>query len=323
MTKKIGILTSGGDCPGMNACIRAVTRTAIYHRLKVAGIKRGYAGLIDGEIEDMSVSSVSNIINQGGTILKTARSLEFRRKSGQKKACEQIKKFGLEGIIVIGGDGSFRGASKLDRIWDIPTIGIPATIDNDIAGTDYSIGFDTAVNTAVQAIDKIRDTAVSHDRLFIIEVMGRKAGFIALESGLAGGAEEILIPEVKTNLDVICRKLMEGRKRGKTSSILVVAEGDEAGGAFQISKKIKQRTDYNVRVTVLGHIQRGGSPSALDRIVASQLGSAAVELLLKGKRDAMVGVVNGQVKIHPLDYAWKQKKKIDRYLYHLSQILAI
>lgn len=323
MLKNIGVLTSGGDCSGMNACIRAVVRTAIYHRLKVMGIKRGYAGLIDGEAEDMAVSSVSNIINRGGTILKTARSPEFRRKSGQKKACEQIKKFGLERIVVIGGDGSFRGASKLDRIWGIPTIGVPATIDNDIAGTDHSIGFDTAVNTALQAIDKIRDTATSHDRLFIIEVMGRSSGFIALGAGLAGGAEDILLPETKTNLDSICQKLEKGRKRGKTSSILIVAEGDEAGGAFDISKKIKRRTGYDVRVTVLGYLQRGGSPTALDRIVASQLGSAAVELLIKGKRNSMVGITNGEVRAHPLDYAWKQKKKIDRHLYRLSQILAI
>lgn len=323
MIKKLGVLTSGGDSSGMNACIRAVVRTAIHGGWKVSGIKRGYAGLIEGDAEDLSVSSVSNIISRGGTILKTARSKEFRLKSGQKKAYAQIKKLGLGGLIVIGGDGSFRGAKKLNQIWKVPTIGVPATIDNDIAGTDYTIGFDTTVNTALQAIDNIRDTAHSHDRLFIVEVMGRQAGFIALAAGLAGGAEDILIPETKTNLDSICRKLEKGRKRGKSSSILVVAEGDEAGGAFEIAKKIKRRTHYDVRVTILGYLQRGGSPTAQDRIIGSQLGAGATELLMQGKRNLMVGITNGELSTHTLDYACKNKRKIDRRLYRLSQILAI
>ncbi|MCD5390408.1 6-phosphofructokinase [candidate division NPL-UPA2 bacterium] len=321
--KKIGVLTSGGDCPGMNACIRAVVRTAIYHRWKVAGIKSGFAGLIDGEVFDMDVSSVSNIINLGGTILKSARSLEFKTRKGQARAHRVIKKAGLGGMVVIGGDGSLRGARKLAKTWKVPTVGVPASIDNDISGTDYSIGFDTAVNTALEAIDRIRDTATSHDRLFIIEVMGRECGFIALYAGLAGGAEDILLPETATDLEDICRKLEQGRKRGKSSSIIIVAEGDEAGGAFKISKEIEQRTGYHVRVTVLGHLQRGGSPTARDRILASRLGAAAVEMLIKGKHNLMVGVVSNRIKTYPLEHAWKCKKKIDRSLYKLTQILAI
>lgn len=321
--KKIGVLTSGGDCPGMNACIRAVVRTAIYHKWKVAGIKRGFAGLIEGEVFPMDVSSVSNIINLGGTILKSARSLEFKTRRGQEKAHRVIKKAGLDRIVVIGGDGSLRGARALDKTWKVPTIGVPGSIDNDVYGTDYSIGFDTAMNTAVQAVDRIRDTATSHDRLFIIEVMGRECGAIALGTGLAGGAEDILLPETVTDIEKICRKLEGGRKRGKSSSILIVAEGDEAGGAFKISKKIERRTGYHVRVTILGHLQRGGSPTARDRILASRLGQAAVEMLIKGRSNLMVGVVNNRIKTCSLEQTGKCKKKIDRSLYKLAQILAI
>lgn len=320
--KKIGVLTSGGDSPGMNACIRAVVRRAIYQGLKVIGIRRGFSGLIEGDTEELCSRSVSGIIRQGGTMLKTARSEVFKSIEGQKKAVKTIKDLCIEGLIVIGGDGSLRGAYTLDRDWDIPVIGVPASIDNDIAGTDFSIGFATAVNTALEAIDRIRDTATSHERLFIIEVMGRSSGFIALWSGLAGGAEDILIPERKTNLDEVCRKLEEGRLHGKRSSILVVAEGDEAGGAFEIGEKIKKKIGYEIRVVVLGHLQRGGSPVALDRILATRLGSAAVDLLIKGERGKMVGLVSNQIKLSPMEYAWKRKKMVDLAFYDLSQVMA-
>jgi len=268
------------------------------------------------------MQKVALIIHQGGTILRTARSELFKTKRGQKKAFDNIKELDIQGLIVIGGDGSFHGAYYLNKDWDIPTIGVPATIDNDIAGSDFNIGFATAVNTALESIDKIRDTATSHDRLFIIEVMGRTSGFIALWAGLAGGVEDILIPELKTDLDAVCRKLEEGRQRGKTSSIIVVAEGDEAGNAFEIGEKIKEKIGYEIRVVVLGHLQRGGSPVALDRIIATRLGSAAVDSLLKGERGKMVGLVSNEIKTFPIEYAWKTKKEIDLSLYTLSQVLA-
>lgn len=319
--EKIAVLTSGGDCPGLNACIRAVVRKSIYEGLKVVGIRRGFIGLMEKDILNLESSSVSGIIHQGGTILRTARSLLFQTKEGQKKAVETIKELGIQGLIVIGGDGSFHGAYTLDKDWDIPTIGIPASIDNDIAGSDFSIGFATAVNTALEGIDRIRDTATSHDRLFIIEVMGRTSGFIALWAGLAGGVEDILIPEKKTDLDEVCQKLEEGRQRGKTSSIIVVAEGDEVGNAFEIGNKIKKKIGYEIRVVVLGHLQRGGSPVALDRILATRLGSAAVDISIKGERRKMVGLVSNEIKVFPLEYAWEEKKKIDLDFYYLSQIL--
>jgi len=321
--EKIAVLTSGGDCPGMNACTRAVVRSAIHKGLKVAGIKRGFSGLIEGDVEELCSHSVSGIIRQGGTALKTARSEFFKTVEGQRKAVKTIKSLGIEGLIVIGGNGSLRGAYTLDKDWDIPVIGIPASIDNDIPGTDFSIGFATAVNTALEAIDRIRDTATSHNRLFIIEVMGRSSGFIALWSGLAGGAEDILIPERQINLNEVCRKLEEGRHRGKSSSILIVAEGDKAGGAFEIGEKIKKKIGYEIRVVVLGHLQRGGSPVALDRILATRLGSAAVDLLIKEERGKMVGLVSNQIKVSPLEYAWEGKKEIDLSLYDLSQAMAI
>jgi len=321
--RRIGVLTSGGDSPGMNPCIRAVVRKAIYEGLEVMGIKRGFRGLMEGDVEELHAHSVSGIIHQGGTILKTARAESFKTKEGQERAVKTIKKLGIEGLIVIGGDGSLRGAYTLDRDWDIPVIGVPASIDNDIAGTDFSIGFLTAVNTALEAIDRIRDTATSHNRLFIIEVMGRSSGFIALWAGLAGGAEDILIPERKTDLDEVCRKLEEGRLRGKSSSILVVAEGDEAGGAFEIAKRIEKKIGYETRVVVLGHLQRGGSPVALDRILATKLGTSAVELLIKGERRKMVGLISNQIKASPVEHAWKEKKKVDLSFYDLSQVMAI
>ncbi|MEA3485612.1 MAG: 6-phosphofructokinase [Candidatus Aerophobetes bacterium] len=320
--RKIAVLTSGGDCPGMNACIRAVVRKAIHQGLKVAGVRRGFAGLIEGDILPLKATSVSGIIHRGGTILKTARSPLFKTKKGQRRAFGSIKKLEIEGIIVIGGEGSFRGAYELNKTWDIPTVGIPATIDNDIAYTDFTIGFDTAVNTALEGIDRIRDTATSHQRLFIVEMMGRKSGFITLWAGLAGGAEEIIIPEVKTDLDKICQRLEEGRNQGKTSSIIAVGEGDEAGGAFEIGEKIRKKIGYEIRVVILGHLQRGGSPTAADRILATRLGSAVTDLLIAGERGKMVGVIANQIKVSPLYYAWERKREVNLNLYKLSQILS-
>lgn len=320
--RRIGILTSGGDAPGMNPCIRAVVRSAIYRGLEVIGIKRGYKGLIDGDAEVMDIRSVSGIIYRGGTVLKTARSLYFMEEKGQSKAVQNIKKFGIDTLIVVGGDGSFRGARVLDEKWDIPTIGVPATIDNDIWGTDFTIGFLTAVNTALEAIDKIRDTAVSHDRVFFVEVMGRTSGFIALWSGLAGGVEEILIPEVPVDVDKICEKLEKGRKRGKVSSIIIVAEGGKTGSSYKIASEVRKKTGYEDRVVVLGHLQRGGSPCAWDRILGTMLGAAAVDIATKGGRNIAVGVVNGKVKTFPLKDTYEKKKEIDFDLYKLNEIMA-
>jgi len=320
--KRIGVLTSGGDAPGMNACLRAVVRMALYNDLDVMGIRRGYAGLIAGELFPMTMRSVSNIIQRGGTILETARSQEFTTKEGRKMAALKLGEANVEGLIVIGGDGSFRGAHDLFVEWYTPVIGVPATIDNDIYGSDYTIGYDTAVNTALESIDRIRDTAAAHERIFLVEVMGRKAGFIALEVGIGGGAEEILIPEIKTDLPAICKRLTEGRKKGKTSAIVVVAEGDEAGGAFQIAQEIKSSIGVGFRVVVLGHIQRGGRPTARDRVLASRLGAAAVEALIKGEKDKMVGEINGRVVLTPLSESWEKKKRLDEGLYNLASILA-
>jgi len=320
--KRIGVLTSGGDAPGMNPCIRAVVRSAIYKGLEVVGIKRGYTGLIENDVQIMDAGSVSGIIYRGGTVLKSARSKYFMEEEGQGKAVKNIKKLGIGTLIVIGGDGSFRGARVLDEKWDIPTIGIPATIDNDIWGTDFTIGFLTAVNTALEAIDKIRDTATSHDRLFLVEVMGRTSGFIALWSGVAGGVENILIPELSTNLDEVCAELEEGRKRGKTSSIIIVAEGNRMGSAVEIAFRIREKTGYEGRVVVLGHLQRGGSPCAWDRILGVRLGASAVNAIVKGKRNIMVGIVNGKIKTSLLKDISRKKKKLSLDLYYLNSIMA-
>src|SRR3954470_3631478 len=290
---KIGVLTSGGDSPGMNAAIRAVVRTGIYHNLEVYGIMRGYSGMIDDDISKMESRSVANIIQRGGTILKCARSNEFREPAGRVKAYENLKKRGINGLVVIGGDGSFKGAQKFSNEFDIPCIGLPGTIDKDIAGTDFTIGFDTAVNTAVEAIDKIRDTADAHDRLFIVEVMGRDAGYIALHSGIATGAENILIPEAKTDIDELIKSLGEKAKRKKLVNLVVVAEGDEFGGANEIARIIKERMpNADTRVCILGHIQRGGSPTCMDRLIASRMGYHAVECLLQGRHNVMIGILN-------------------------------
>ncbi len=320
--KRIGVLTSGGDAPGMNSCIRAVVRSAIYKGLEVVGIQRGYEGLIENDTQMMSAHSVSNIIYRGGTVLKSARSKRFMEEEGQRRAVETIKKLGIQTLIVVGGGGSFRGARILDEKWDIPTIGIPATIDNDVWGTDFTIGFLTAVNTALEAIDKIRDTATSHNRLFLVEVMGRTSGFIALWSGLAGGAEDILIPELSTNLDEVCARLEEGRKRGKTSSIIIVAEGNRIGSAVEVASRIRKKTGDEGRVVVLGHLQRGGSPCSWDRILGIRLGASSVNAAVKGERNSMVGIVNGKIKITSLQDVNKEKKEIDLDLYYLNLVMA-
>lgn len=306
----------------MNAAIRAVVRTGIYNGFEVMGIKRGFAGLIDGDVERLEATSVSGIVNKGGTILRTARSQEFKTQKGRKKAWEKIAKAGFDGLVVIGGDGSFRGGYCLEREVKVATVGVPASIDNDLAGTDMAIGFDTAVNTAVQAIDKIRDTAASHERLFIIEVMGRKSGFIALQTGIAGGAEDILMPEIETDLKKTCEMLRKGRLRGKRSSIIVVAEGDECGGAFRIAEEVHAMTGYEVRVTVLGHIQRGGAPTAFDRVLGSRLGARAVELLIDGKHGKMVGINGDEVVVSNIDHAWRRRKTVSMDMYKLALKLA-
>lgn len=320
---RIGILCSGGDSPGMNAAIRAVVRTAIYHGMEVFGIMRGYGGMIENDIAEMNSRSVANIIQRGGTILKTGRSKEFMTKAGRKIAYENLKMRGINGLVILGGDGSFRGAEVFSREFDIPCIGLPGTIDKDIAGTDFTIGFDTAVNTAVQSIDRIRDTMESHDRLFIIEVMGRDAGYIALHSGIATGAENILIPETKTNIDELVASLQEKEKRKKLVNLIVVAEGDEFGGAMQIKKHLLNRMPgAEIRVCILGHIQRGGSPTCLDRLIASRMGYHAVECLMKGIYNVFVGIMNNQMNYIPLKDAVKNKQKIDKDWLKIVKILS-
>ena len=321
--KKIGVLTSGGDSPGMNAAIRAVVRTGNYHGLEVYGIMRGYSGMIENEIVKMENRSVANIIQRGGTILKTSRCMEFFTPEGRKKAYQNLKKLGIEGLVVIGGDGSFRGAQIFSNEYDIPCIGLPGTIDKDIAGTDFTIGFDTAVNTAVEAIDKIRDTADAHDRLFIVEVMGRDAGYIALHSGISTGAEHILIPEKKTSITDLVDSLLEKEKRKKLVNIIVVAEGEGFGGAEELSKKLKTKMpNVDLRVCILGHIQRGGAPSCFDRVIASRMGYHAVECLIEGKRNLFIGIVNNKMHYMPLDEAVKKKQRINEEWMKIVKILA-
>ncbi|RFS25036.1 6-phosphofructokinase [Chitinophaga silvatica] len=321
--KNIAVLTSGGDAPGMNAAVRAVVRTGIYHQLNVFGIMYGYRGMLSNDIFPMESKSVANIIQRGGTILKTARCKEFYEYEGRKLAYENLKKHNIDGVVVIGGDGSFNGAQKFSQEFDIPCIGLPGTIDKDIAGTDYTIGFDTAVNTAVEAIDKIRDTADAHDRLFVIEVMGRDAGYIALHSGIATGAEHILMPERKTELDEIVEELQANERRKKLVNLIVVAEGDENGGANGVGKIIKERCpQLDTRVCILGHIQRGGAPTCTDRILASRLGYAAVDALLEGVHNVMIGVVNDKIHYTPLDKAVKAKQEIDPEWFKIVKILA-
>jgi 6-phosphofructokinase 1 len=321
--KRIGVFTSGGDSPGMNACIRAVVRSAAYHGVEVTGIRRGYQGMIENDMAKLEVKDVANIIQYGGTMLKTARSKEFMTPEGRKKAHVHLVKHGIEGLVCIGGNGTYTGAVKFHEEFGMPSIGAPGTIDNDLYGTDYTIGFDTAVNTALDAIDRIRDTADSHNRVFFIEVMGRDSGFIALNAGIAGGAESILLPEVMSDFDALISHFDNKSRRRKDFSIIVVAEGEKEGNGFEIAKKFQDRFDnYDVRVSVLGHIQRGGKPTANDRILASTLGNAAVESLLAGKSDMCVGVVNHEVKLTSFSDAISKRKSIDTTLWDLSTILS-
>jgi 6-phosphofructokinase 1 len=319
--KTIGVITPGGDAPGMNTAIRAVVRTAIFHGLKVMGIERGYAGLIGGDIHPMDLKSVSGIVNKGGTILHTVRCPEFRKKSFRNIAARQIKDHGIDALVIIGGNGSLAGAHLLAKEHGIISMVVPASIDNDVPSTDATVGFDTAVNTALDAIDKIRDTAASHERIFIVEVMGRYNGFIAIEVGLGAGAEIILVPEVKSDEVKVCKIIQDGIDRGKHSSIIVMAEG--AGSGMELGEYIKKKLKADVRVTVLGHIQRGGSPSAHSRSLACKLGSAAVELLMKGQMNKLVGLVNGKVTPTDISAAMRHKKTIDRSLLTLAEKLAI
>jgi 6-phosphofructokinase 1 len=320
---KIGVLTSGGDAPGMNAAIRAVVRTGIYNGLEVHGIMRGYQGLIEDDIVKMESRSVANIIQRGGTILKTARCKEFFDYPGRKKGYENLKKRGIDALVVIGGDGSFRGAVKFNQEFNIPCIGIAGTIDKDIHGTDFTIGFDTAVNTAVEAIDKIRDTMDAHDRIFVIEVMGRDAGYIALHSGIATGAENILIPERKTDIDALVSALQETERRKKLVNLIVVAEGENFGGAAEVQKRIlADLPNAEIRVCILGHIQRGGSPSCLDRLIASRMGYHAVECLIEGRYNVFVGIMNNKMHYIPLENAVKTKGKIGDEWLKIVKILA-
>lgn len=319
--KTIGVLTSGGDAPGMNAAIRAVVRMGIARGLKVLGIQRGYNGLINGEIFEMNRTSVSDIIQRGGTILKTARSDEFKTPHGRKKAFNVLKVFGIEGLVVIGGDGSFRGAQLLSREHDIKTVGIPGTIDNDLAYTDYTIGFDTALNTVLDAINKLRDTSTSHERVSIVEVMGRSCGDIALFSGLAGGAESIIIPEKKYDFNELCKTIIEGKVRGKLHNLILLAEG--VGGAEKLAHDIQEVTGIETRATVLGHIQRGGSPSAFDRVLASRLGARAVDVLLEDKSQRVVGIKNNKIVDIDMDEALATKKDFDESFYELTTILSL
>lgn len=323
--KKIAVFTSGGDSPGMNACVRAVVRTAIFKGLEVYGIYRGYEGMIDGDIKRLQSHSVSNIVQRGGTVLKSARSMEFKTPEGRKQAYDNLTAHGIEGLVAIGGDGTFTGAKIFFEEYGIPTIGCPGTIDNDLYGTDYTIGFDTAVNTALEAIDKIRDTAAAHDRIFFIEVMGRDAGFIAVESGIGGGAEFVMVPETKTNLDDVVKSLKNNRKN-RFSSIVVVAEGDEAGNAQTVMQIVKEKVNdptKDFKVTTLGHIQRGGNPTARDRVLASRCGMSAVEGLLAGHQFHMAGIVNQEVVYTPFaDCIGKNKPLIEDHL-KLMKILSI
>jgi 6-phosphofructokinase 1 len=323
--KKIGVFTSGGDAPGMNACIRAVVRTAVFYGIEVAGIRRGYQGMLEGDFWDMDARSVGNIIHLGGTILKTARCLEFITDEGMEKAYKNIKEHGIDALVAIGGDGTARGAERLSKRFDIPVICIPGTIDNDLYGSDFTLGYDTATNTVINAIDKIRDTAASHNRLFFIEVMGRDSGCIALRSGIAGGAEAVLLPERATAVDELINKLSGDAKNKKTSSIVIVAEGDQSGGAYQLAARVKEKFNYyDIKVTILGHLQRGGSPSSFDRVLASRLGYAAVKELLNGETRHMIGLRGNSIVLTPLEEALNSPHfKLEEDLMEMVSVLSI
>ena len=322
--KKIAVFTSGGDAPGMNACVRAVVRGAIYHGVDVYGIMKGYNGMIHGEIKHLTGKAVGNIIQTGGTILKSARSMEFLEKSGRQKAYKNLQKHGIEGLVAIGGNGTFTGAKVFHEEFGIPTVGAPGTTDNDLFGTDYTIGYDTAVNTALDAIDKIRDTAGSHDRVFFIEVMGRDSGYIAIYTGIGGGAELILVPETETTIEDVKTTLEQNWKNKKQSSIIVVAEGDELGNANDVSEQVRSvMPKFDYRVTNIGHVQRGGTPTAADRVLASRLGLGAIEGLLNGQSNVMAGVVNNKLIYTPFDDAIHKSKPINPELLRLNDILSI
>jgi len=322
--RKIAVFTSGGDAPGMNAAIRAVVRGAIYNNIEAYGIMRGYQGMIENEFIPLLSKDVSNIMSKGGTILKTARSNEFRTKEGRRKAYENLKNLGIDGVVAIGGDGTFTGAKVFSQEYKIPFVGIPGTIDNDLYGTDYCIGYDTALNTVMRAIDNLRDTAFAHNRLFFVEVMGRDAGFLALRSSIASGAEGVLIPEIPTHLEELHLYLENGFKQKKSSGIIVVAEGDKEGGAYEIARKVKEDfSDYSVRVTILGHVQRGGSPSAFDRVCASKMGIEAVNALIKGKHTVMIGNKNRKITYVPFEKSIKCHKSINQSLYDLLTVLNV
>jgi len=322
---KVGVFTSGGDAPGMNACIRAAVRTALHAGKSVVGIYQGYQGMIEGNFEEMNSRSVSNIIQLGGTILKTARCAAFRTPEGRQQAYDQIKAAGIDALIAIGGDGTFTGAEVFSREFDIPVICIPGTIDNDLYGSDFTLGYDTATNTVIEAIDKIRDTAASHDRLFFVEVMGRDSGCIALNAGIAGGAEAILLPEKATGIQTLCNQLEVAAKGNKSSTIVIVAEGEENGGAYNVAKEVKARFDfYDTKVTILGHLQRGGSPSSFDRVLASRLGYAAVRHLLAGETRVMVGLRGNEIKTTPLEEVLNKKAfKLNKDMLDMMEVLSI
>ncbi len=319
--KRIALLTSGGDGPGMNAAIRAVVRRAIYRGMEVVGVRHGFRGLIAGDFVPLPATAVSGIINRGGTILFTARCPEFKTDQAQEQALAQLKERSIDGVVVIGGDGSLHGAHELWHKWRFPAVGVPGSIDNDLGGTDFSIGFDSAVNTALDAIDRIRDTAVSHDRIFVVEVMGRSVGFIALDVGLAGGAEAVLIPEIPFEISKIGAAIKRGRERGKESYIIVVAEG--AGRGIAIAADIEAITGAETRVTVLGHVQRGGAPTAGDRVLATRLGAAGVDALAEGRFGVLVGLQGDQVVVSPLETVWEHKRTLDNALYDLALVLAM
>jgi 6-phosphofructokinase 1 len=323
--KKIGVLTSGGDAPGMNAAIRAVVRTCAFHNIECTGVYRGYQGMIEGDFKEMGPRAVNNIINKGGTILKSARSKEFMTEEGRRKAHANLVKQGVDALVVIGGNGSFTGGLLFNKEFGFPVIGIPGTIDNDIFGTSHTLGYDTALNTVVEVIDKIRDTASSHNRLFFIEVMGRDAGHIALNAGIGAGAEEILIPEEDMGLDRLLESLRRSKASGKSSSIVVIAEGDKIGkNAFELKDYVEENMpEYDVRVSILGHMQRGGSPSCFDRVLASRLGVKAVETLLEGKSNYMVGLIKDEITLTPLEQAVKGKTQVDKELIRVSDIVSI
>ncbi|MDW3194417.1 MAG: 6-phosphofructokinase [Cytophagales bacterium] len=322
--KSIGVFTSGGDAPGMNACIRSVVRTSLFLGIDVYGIKYGYNGMIEGDIYKMKSYSVSNILQRGGTILKSARSKEFMTPEGRKKAYDQLKKRGIEGLVAIGGDGTFTGANIFHEEFGIPTVGAPGTIDNDLYGSDFTIGFDTAVNTALDSIDKIRDTANSHDRVFFVEVMGRHSGYIAIQCAIGGGAEMVMVPETSTTINDVIQTLKEGRDRQKTSSIVICAEGGQQGSALEVAAKVAtELPGLDIRVSTLGHMQRGGSPTSMDRILASRLGMAAVEGLLNGETNVMAGIIDKKVRYTSFKLAISKAKPINEDLMRLVQVLSI